>query len=61
VDGIGLPLSRHCPVTAIDLSDGMLERARVRVAQRPAQCASHRMDATELTFPDNSFDVVYAP
>ena len=61
--GIGLPLyPRRCAVTAIDLSDGMLERARSRVAQYDLDNVRLiQMDATELTFPDNSFDVVYAP
>ena len=61
--GIGLPLyPRQCAVTAIDLSDGMLERARTRVLQYGLENVRLiQMDATELKFPDNSFDIVYAP
>ena len=61
--GIGLPLyPRRCGVTAIDLSEGMLERARTRVAQYDLDNVRLiQMDATELKFPDNSFDIVYAP
>ena len=61
--GIGLPLYPHeCAVTAIDLSDGMLERARTRVVQYGLENVRLiQMDATELKFPDNSYDIVYAP
>ena len=61
--GIGLPLyPRRCSVTAIDLSEGMLERARTRVTQYNLRNVRLiQMDATELRFPDNSFDIVYAP
>jgi phosphatidylethanolamine/phosphatidyl-N-methylethanolamine N-methyltransferase len=53
---------RDCAIVGIDLSPSMLEKARER-------CARHRvrnvrllsMDAAALTFPDGSFDVVYAP
>ena len=61
--GISLPLyPRKCSVTAIDLSDGMLERARTRVEQYSLRNVHLiQMDATKLKFPDNSFDIVYAP
>jgi phosphatidylethanolamine/phosphatidyl-N-methylethanolamine N-methyltransferase len=61
--GMSLPLyPRRCSVTAIDLSDGMLERARMRVSQHDLRHVRLiQMDATELKFPDNSFDIVYAP
>jgi phosphatidylethanolamine/phosphatidyl-N-methylethanolamine N-methyltransferase len=61
--GIGLPLyPRHCAVTAVDLSEKMLARARSRVAAYHLHSIGLiQMDATELKFPDNSFDVVYAP
>lgn len=61
--GISLPLyPRRCSVTAIDLSDGMLERARTRVSQHDLRNVRLiQMDATELKFSDNSFDIVYAP
>jgi phosphatidylethanolamine/phosphatidyl-N-methylethanolamine N-methyltransferase len=61
--GISLPLyPRQCSVVAIDLSDGMLERARTRVEQYNLRNVRLiQMDATQLKFPDNSFDIVYAP
>jgi phosphatidylethanolamine/phosphatidyl-N-methylethanolamine N-methyltransferase len=61
--GMSLPLyPRQCSVTAIDLSEGMLERARRRVAEYDLlNVRLFQMDATELTFADNSFDIVYAP
>ena len=61
--GISLPLyPRHCSVTAIDLSDGMLDRARDRVEQYNLRNVRLiQMDATRLNFPDNMFDIVYAP
>jgi phosphatidylethanolamine/phosphatidyl-N-methylethanolamine N-methyltransferase len=61
--GISLPMyPRRCSVTAIDLSDGMLERARTRVAQYNLRNVRLiQMDATRLQFPDNTFDIVYAP
>lgn len=61
--GISLPLyPRRCSVTAIDLSEGMLERARTRVLQYNLRNVRLiQMDATELKFPDNSFDIVFAP
>jgi phosphatidylethanolamine/phosphatidyl-N-methylethanolamine N-methyltransferase len=61
--GISLPLyPRQCSVTAIDLSEGMLERARTRVMQYSLRNVRLiQMDATRLNFPDDSFDIVYAP
>ena len=61
--GISLPMyPRACSVVAIDLSDGMLERARTRVEQYNLRNVRLiQMDATQLKFPDNSFDIVYAP
>ena len=61
--GIGLPLyPRKCSVTAIDLLMRMLERARTRVEQYNLRNVRLiQMDATQLKFPDNSFDIVYAP
>lgn len=60
--GLSLPLyPRHCRVTGIDLSASMLEKARERVA---AHQLSHvellQMDAGNMKFPDDSFDVVVA-
>jgi phosphatidylethanolamine/phosphatidyl-N-methylethanolamine N-methyltransferase len=61
--GISLPLyPRECSVTGIDLSDGMLERARTRVEQYSLRNVRLiQMDATRLNFPDKTFDIVYAP
>lgn len=61
--GIGLPLyPRHASVTGIDFSESMLDHARARVDQHDLHNVRLiQMDATKLTFPDDSFDVVYAP
>ena len=61
--GMSLPLYPHkCSVTAIDLSDSMLERAHARVLRYNLRNVRLiQMDATELKFPDDSFDIVYAP
>lgn len=52
----------HCHVTGIDLSAPMLEKARTRIRRKGL---SHirliQMDAAALQFPDESFDIVYAP
>ncbi|MBP1634698.1 MAG: ubiE 5 [Acidobacteria bacterium] len=53
---------RTCSVTGVDLSEGMLEKARERVARKGlANVRLLQMDAARLTFPDDSFDIVYAP
>ena len=53
---------RTCHVTGIDLSDSMLEKARERVAREAlGNVRLLEMDAANLTFADNSFDIVYAP
>ena len=61
--GMSLPLyPRRCDVTAVDLSESMLERAHARLARSSIRNVRLiQMDATHLTFPDNSFDIVYAP
>jgi len=63
--GTGINVSlypRDCDVTAIDLSAAMLEKAARRVARhRLSNVSLLQMDAETLTFPDDSFDVVYAP
>lgn len=63
--GTGINLSlypRTCRVTGIDLSSRMLERAQERIDNKGLHhCDVAEMDATKLTFADNSFDVVYAP
>ena len=51
-----------CDVTGIDLSESMLEKARQRVAKKGLRNVRLlEMDAANLTFADNSFDIVYAP
>ncbi len=61
--GMSLPLyPRRCSVTAVDLSDSMLERAHARAARHGLRNVQLlQMDATHLEFPDKSFDIVYAP
>jgi phosphatidylethanolamine/phosphatidyl-N-methylethanolamine N-methyltransferase len=63
--GTGINLSlypRDCSVTGIDLSDSMLEKAHERVAEKGMRNVRLiQMDATSLLFPDDSFDIVYAP
>ena len=61
--GMSLPLyPRRCDVTAVDLSESMLERARARMTRYGIRNVRLiQMDATHLHFPDNSFDIVYAP
>ena len=65
--GIGTGLNaalypRHCSVVGIDACAAMLERASRRIAaRRLGHVRLLRMDARRLSFPDNSFDVVYAP
>ena len=53
---------RGCNVTGIDLCGSMLEKAQRRIDRhRLANIRLLQMDAEALTFPDNSFDIVYAP
>jgi phosphatidylethanolamine/phosphatidyl-N-methylethanolamine N-methyltransferase len=61
--GINLPLyPRDCDVTGIDLSAPMLEKAQKRVAsKRLTNVQLFEMDAADLRFADDSFDIVYAP
>jgi phosphatidylethanolamine/phosphatidyl-N-methylethanolamine N-methyltransferase len=59
--GINVPLyPNDCGVTGIDLSDSMLELAR-RQAASMSNVRLLEMDAADLKFADNSFDIVYAP
>lgn len=61
--GLALPrYTRNVTVTGVDYSADMLERAREKVAQQSLRHveALHQMDARELCFADNSFDVVVA-
>jgi len=61
--GINVPLyPRNCHVTGIDFSASMLEKARERVERKSLpNVRLFEMDAANLSFPDNSFDIVYAP
>ncbi len=53
---------RQATVTGIDLSANMLEKARRRLAARSVDNVRLlQMDASALEFPDDSFDIVYAP
>jgi phosphatidylethanolamine/phosphatidyl-N-methylethanolamine N-methyltransferase len=61
--GIALPLyKRDHRIVGIDLSPDMLSRAARRVARRRLKTveALHEMDASNLTFPDASFDAAVA-
>jgi phosphatidylethanolamine/phosphatidyl-N-methylethanolamine N-methyltransferase len=52
----------HCHITGIDLSTSMLDKARERVARQGLRNVRLlEMDAANLTFADDSFDIVYAP
>jgi phosphatidylethanolamine/phosphatidyl-N-methylethanolamine N-methyltransferase len=63
--GTGINLSlypREAAVTGIDFSSSMLEKARERAARKnAAPVRLLQMDAADLKFADNSFDIVYAP
>ena len=50
------PATAH--VTAIDLSPGMLARARARAASLETSVDLRQMDAQRLAFPDGAFDTV---
>ena len=52
----------HFRVTGIDISADMLDKAHERVArERLHHVRLLQMDAEHLRFPDNTFDIVYAP
>lgn len=61
--GINLGLyPRNCRITGIDLSSKMLAKAQGRIDEKGLHnCDLAEMDATQLKFADNCFDVVYAP
>jgi phosphatidylethanolamine/phosphatidyl-N-methylethanolamine N-methyltransferase len=64
--GTGINLSlypRDATVTGIDFSSSMLEKARERAARKdvPHSLRLLQMDAADLKFADDSFDIVYAP
>ncbi|MFN8058213.1 MAG: methyltransferase domain-containing protein [Vicinamibacterales bacterium] len=53
---------KDCQVTGIDLSEAMLEKAQERIARKGADNVRLlQMDASNLRFPNDSFDIVYAP
>ena len=53
---------RDCSVTGIDLSSSMLEKARERIIRKGIRNVRLlEMDAANLKFADNTFDLVYAP
>lgn len=63
--GTGLALAdygRHLEVIGIDLSPEMLDKARERVAVEGLSHVTglHEMDAADLKFPDDSFDITTA-
>jgi phosphatidylethanolamine/phosphatidyl-N-methylethanolamine N-methyltransferase len=63
--GTGINLGmypRTAKITGIDLSSRMLAKAQTRIDEKGlANCHVMEMDATKMTFADNSYDVVYAP
>lgn len=63
--GTGINLGmypRTAHITGIDLSSRMLDKAKKRIAEKGlTNCDVLEMDATKMTFADNSYDVVYAP
>jgi phosphatidylethanolamine/phosphatidyl-N-methylethanolamine N-methyltransferase len=61
--GINLALyPKNCSVTGIDFTGSMLEIARERVVRKDIRNVRLlQMDAADLKFVDNSFDIVYAP
>jgi phosphatidylethanolamine/phosphatidyl-N-methylethanolamine N-methyltransferase len=61
--GLSLPgYARHLEIVGIDLSPEMLMKARERVAAERLDnvVGLHEMDASDLAFPDASFDTVVA-
>jgi phosphatidylethanolamine/phosphatidyl-N-methylethanolamine N-methyltransferase len=63
--GTGINLSlypKNCSVSGIDFSGSMLEIARERAVRKDIQNVRLlQMDAADLKFADDSFDIVYAP
>ena len=64
--GTGINLSlypRDAAVIGIDFSSSMLEKARERAVRKdvPHSLRLLQMDAADLKFADDSFDIVYAP
>ncbi len=53
---------KNCTVTGIDLSTSMLDKAREKVAKEGLRHVRlFEMDAANMAFPDDSYDIVYAP
>jgi phosphatidylethanolamine/phosphatidyl-N-methylethanolamine N-methyltransferase len=65
--GVGTGLNaalypRDCLVTGVDMSSSMLEKAHDRIARKGVRNVRLvEMDAANLKFADDSFDIVYAP
>jgi phosphatidylethanolamine/phosphatidyl-N-methylethanolamine N-methyltransferase len=63
--GTGINLSLYpddAAITGIDYTASMLEKARERAARKGMRNTRLlQMDAADLKFADNSFDIVYAP
>lgn len=63
--GTGINLSMYpssCAITGIDLSAPMLDKAHERILNKALRnCRVMEMDAAQMAFPDESFDIVYAP
>jgi phosphatidylethanolamine/phosphatidyl-N-methylethanolamine N-methyltransferase len=63
--GTGINLSlypKHSQVSGIDFSSSMLEKARERAMRKGLRnMRLLQMDAADLKFADDSFDIVYAP
>jgi phosphatidylethanolamine/phosphatidyl-N-methylethanolamine N-methyltransferase len=63
--GTGINLSLYpstSAITGIDLSTPMLVKARERIIKKGLRnCRVAEMDAASMSFPDESFDIVYAP
>src|SRR5918996_1277349 len=55
--GLSLPVyPAHCEVVGIDLSPGMLEKARERASRHALRHVNlYQMDAGQMTFEDDSF------
>ncbi len=63
--GTGINLSMYpssCAITGVDLSTPMLDKAHERILNKGLRnCRVMEMDAAQMAFPDESFDIVYAP
>jgi ubiquinone/menaquinone biosynthesis C-methylase UbiE len=60
--GTGLDVPFFPPkrnITGIDISDGMIEKARARVAQYDGEIELQQMDVHEMPYEDGTFDQVF--